>query len=191
MLENCWRYKMSENRIHHEETIKSETIYDGRIIKVRVDTVELSNMSYSKREIVEHQRAVSLVAITENQEIYLVKQYRKAVDKVIYEIPAGLVDGNESLQDAAKREAQEEIGMKPNNLELLVESYSSPGFTDEIFSVFLATDLEESKLDQDDDEYVEPVLVPLKDALEMVENFEIMDAKTIIGILYAARKYGL
>ena len=129
---------MSENRIHHEETIKSETIYDGRIIKVRVDTVELSNMSYSKREIVEHQRAVSLVAITENQEIYLVKQYRKAVDKVIYEIPAGLVDGNESLQDAAKREAQEEIGMKPNNLELLVESYSSPGFTDEIFSVFLA-----------------------------------------------------
>ena len=95
------------------------------------------------------------------------------------------------MQDAAKREAQEEIGMKPNNLELLVESYSSPGFTDEIFSVFLATDLEESKLDQDDDEYVEPVLVPLKDALEMVENFEIMDAKTIIGILYADRKYGL
>ena len=182
---------MSEKKIHREETIKSETIYDGRIIKVRVDTVELANMSYSKREIVEHQRGVSLVAVTENQEIYLVKQYRKAVDKVIYEIPAGLVDGNESLQEAARREAQEEIGMKPNKLELLVESYSSPGFTDEIFSVFLATDLEESKLDQDDDEYVEPVLVPLNDALEMVENFEIMDAKTIIGILYAARKYGL
>lgn len=182
---------MSDNKLHHEETIKSETIYDGRIIKVRVDTVELANMYYAKREIVEHKRAVSLVALTEKQEIYLVRQFRKAVNKVIYEIPAGLVDGNESLQEAAIRESQEEIGMKPNKLELLVESYSSPGFTDEIFSVFLASDLEESKLKQDDDEFVEPVLLPLKEALEMVENFEIMDAKTIIGILYAARKYGL
>lgn len=181
---------MSEN-IHNENTIKSEKIYEGRIIKVRVDTVELANRSYSKREIVEHQRGVGIVAINENKEIYLVKQFRKPIEKVIYEIPAGLVESNENLVDAAKRESQEEIGFLPKNMELLVEAYASPGFTDEIFTIFLGTDLIESKLDLDDEEFLEVVKMPLTEALDLVENLEIMDAKTIIGILYTARKYGI
>lgn len=179
------------DQLHFEETIKSERIYDGRIIKVRVDTVELANRSYAKREIVEHQRGVGIVAVNENMEIYLVKQFRKPVEKVIYEIPAGLVENNENLVDAAVREAQEEIGKKPNKMELLCEAYASPGFTDEIISVFLATDLVDDKLDLDETEFLEPFKVPLKEALEMVENFEIMDAKSVIGILYASRKFGL
>lgn len=178
-------------QIHREETIKSEKIYEGRIIKVRVDTVELANRSYAKREIVEHERAIALAAINENKEIILVKQFRKAVDKVLLELPAGLVESTETLQEAAKREAQEEIGYLPNKLELLAEAYSSPGFTNEIVSIFLATDLVESKLDLDEDEFVEPITVPLSDALEMIENFEIIDSKTISGILLAARKFGL
>lgn len=182
---------MTDSNLHFEQTIKSENIYEGRIIKVKVDTVELYNRSYAKREIVEHDRGVGIVAITDDKEIYLIKQFRKPINKVIYEIPAGLVDSKESLQDAARRESQEEIGLRPEKLELLTEAYSSPGFTDEIVSIFLATDLVEDKLELDDGEYVEPFKVPLKEALDMIENFEITDAKSIIGILYAARKYGI
>lgn len=181
---------MTEN-LHIEETIKSEKIYEGKIIKVRVDTVELFNRSYAKREIVEHSRGVGIVAITDENEIYLVKQFRKAIEKVIYEIPAGLVDSGENVTDAAIRESQEEIGMKPGSMTLLTEAYASPGFTDEIFSIFLARDLQENKLDLDDTEELIAIKVPLKKAIEMVENFEITDAKSIIGILYAARELGL
>lgn len=171
-----------------ETTIKSEKIYEGKIIKVRVDTVELPNKGYAKREIVEHSRGVGMVAITENNEIYLVKQYRKPIDEVIYEIPAGLVEANEDIKEAAIRELQEEVGVKPKDIELITEAYVSPGFTDEKLSIFYATNLENSKLDLDDTEFLEVVKIPLKQAYEMIENFEIYDAKTIIGILYAMKK---
>lgn len=181
---------MSDN-FHYEETIKSEKIYEGKIIKVKVDTVELPNRSYAKREIVIHGRGVAIVVINDENKLYLVKQFRKPLNKVIYEIPAGIVEPNESIQEAAIREAQEEIGQKPNKLELVTEAYASPGFTDEIISIFLATELEENKLELDDDEYVEVELVSIQDALDMIDSFEITDAKSIIGILYAARKLGI
>ena len=103
---------MNNNKLIEEHTIKKEKIYEGKIIKVRVDTVELPNKVYAKREIVEHARGVGVVAITENQEIILVKQYRKAIDSFIYEIPAGIVESGENIQDAAVRELEEEIGLK-------------------------------------------------------------------------------
>lgn len=179
------------DQLHIEETIKSEKIYEGKIIKVKVDTVELANRSYAKREIVEHARGVGIVAINDDKEIYLIKQFRKPIEKVIYEIPAGLVENGESLINAAIRESQEEIGMRPNNITLLTEAYASPGFTDEIYSIFLAKDLVEDKLDLDDTEELVSFKIPLKKAIEMVENFEIVDAKSIIGILYAARELGI
>ncbi len=174
---------------YEEKTIKSDTIYDGRILKLRVDNVELPNKMYSKREIVEHPRGVAMVPLI-GEDIILVKQYRKAIEDFIYEIPAGLVEINENIQETAIRELQEEIGYKPNKIELISEAYASPGFTDEKISIFLATDLEESKLDLDDTEFLEVERMPLQKAYDMIENFEIYDAKTIIGILFAMRRLG-
>lgn len=180
---------MDNSKIFEEHTIKSERIYEGKIIKVKVETVELPDQVYAKREIVEHARGVAVVAVDQEKNIYLVKQFRKAIEKIIYEIPAGLVEAGEDVSQAAERELQEEIGLKPLNLELVSEAYASPGFTDEKLSIFFADEFETSKLDLDDTEFLTVEKIPLKKAIEMVENFEISDAKSIIGILYAARKY--
>lgn len=182
---------MGNHKIVEEHTIKSEKIYEGKIVKLRVDTVELPNKIYAKREIVEHSRGVGIVAITENREIILIKQFRKAIENSIYEIPAGLVDSGENVSEAAERELQEEVGLKPLNLELIAEAYASPGFTDEKITIFFADKFVESKLELDDSEFLISEKLPLKRAIDMVENLEISDAKTVIGILYAARKYGL
>lgn len=168
-----------------EKTIKSETIYDGRIIKVRVETVELPDMKYAKREIVDHAQAVGIIALSDHGTMYMVRQYRIAVKQVMLEIPAGLVEPGESPADAARRELQEEIGYKPGKLEYLLDGYASPGFTNEKLSLFMATQLEASRLPQDEGEFITVEEYPIEDLYRMVRNCEITDAKTIIGILYA------
>lgn len=172
---------------YKENTIKSEMIYEGRILNLRVDTVELHDRKYSKREIVEHSNAVAIIAIKDNR-VFFVKQYRIAIDQVMLEIPAGLIDPNEVPREAALRELQEEIGYSANSLEFLYDSYSSPGFTDEKTSFFLAQDLFESKLEADDDEFLEIVDYDLEEAMKMIDNGEIEDSKTISGLLYVYRK---
>lgn len=168
-----------------ETTVKSETIYEGKIIGVRIETVELPNMKYSKREIVDHQRGVGMVAVTPQGTMFMVEQFRIAVKQSLLEIPAGLVDPGENPQEAAVRELQEEIGYKPGKLEYLLDAYSSPGFTNERLSLFLASDLEKSKLEEDETEFLKVKEVPIKELYQKVLNLEIVDAKTIIGIQYA------
>ena len=172
-----------DNKLQIETTVKSEKIYEGKIIKVKVDTVEIPGAMYAKREIVEHARGVVVVALSEEDEVYFVKQYRKPVEKFLLELPAGLVEAGENITEAATRELQEEIGYKPNKLELLAEAYVSPGFTDEKVSIFLASDLERSKLELDETEFLSVEKIKLENALEMIENFEIENAATIIGLL--------
>lgn len=173
--------------IYEENTIKSEMIYEGRILNLRVDTIELPDRKYSKREIVEHAKAAVIIAIKDNK-IFFVKQYRKAVNKVVLELPAGLIKTNEPPRNAALRELQEEIGYSSNNLEFLFDSYASPGFTNEKAYYFLARDLFESKLEPDDDENLSIVQYDFKEALKMIEDGAIEDTKTIAGILYVERK---
>lgn len=171
-----------------EQTIKSEMIYEGRILNLRVDTVELKNRKYSKREIVEHSNAVTIIALKDDK-IVFVRQYRKAVDKELLELPAGLIESNELPKEAAQRELQEEIKYDAKNLEYLFDSYSSPGFTDEKMSYFLATDLFSSPLQEDEGEDLNIEEYTLEEALNMIEEGKIEDSKTIIGLLYLkARK---
>lgn len=180
---------MSEKQDHidsmMETTVKSETIYDGKILTLKVNTVELPNMKYAKREIALHARGVGIIALTKKGTMYMVRQYRAGVGAVLLEIPAGLVDPGESPQEAAVRELQEEINREPKKLVYLLDAYSSPGFTNEKLSLFLARDLSYSPKDLDDTEFLEVEEYPIEDLFEMVKNFEIVDAKSIIAIQHA------
>lgn len=175
---------MSENKFY-ETSIKSDTIYDGKILKLRVETVELQNKKYSKREIVDHQKGVGIIAYDGDDKLWMVSQYRIAVDKVMLEIPAGLVDPNEAPIESAKRELQEEVGFFPEQIDFLFTMHSSPGFTNDKLLFFEAKDLTESKLELDEDENLEAKSYPIDELYNMVENGEITDAKTIIAIQYA------
>lgn len=166
-----------------ERTIKSEKVYSGKILSVKLSTVELPDQKYSKREIVLHDNAVAVVAIHDDK-ILLVKQYRISVDKIIYEVPAGMIEHDENPKDAALRELEEETGYRAKSIEYLTEFYSTPGFCTEKLSIFYAKDLEFVGQNLDEGENLEVVEMPLEEAMSMIESGEIMDAKTISSILF-------
>lgn len=172
---------------NYEKTIKVDNIYEGKILSLRVETVEMPDKKYSKREIVDHVKGVGIIAFDGEDSIYLVRQYRKAIDEFTLEIPAGLVEVNEKPIETAKRELQEEIGYKPLDIEYLFDMHASPGFTNDKLSFFLAKNLEESKLEEDEDEFLERKSFKIDDIYNMVINGEITDAKTIIAVMYAKR----
>ena len=169
--------------IVEEKTVKSEKIYEGKIINVRVDTVELLDKKYSTREIVEHPGAVGIIPVTPDEEIILVKQFRKPVEKVLLEIPAGLIEYGEDPAHSAARELKEETGYTAGKLKRLFEYYSTPGFSDEKIHIYLAEGLVEGEAEPDENEYIETVKIPVDKALEKVKTGEIKDAKTVISIL--------
>lgn len=108
-----------------EKTMKTEILYEGKILTLRVDTVELPDMKYSKREIIEHSPSVVIIPMIDDENVFVIKQYRKAVDKVLYEFPAGLLESGEDPKEAALRELQEEIKYTADKIEFLFDMYSS------------------------------------------------------------------
>ncbi|NMB08327.1 MAG: NUDIX hydrolase [Tissierellia bacterium] len=172
---------------HEEKTMKSEKIYEGKMINLRVDTVELPDKKYSKREIVEHPGSVGIIAITDDGHLVLVKQFRKPVEKTLLEIPAGKIEINEEPKETALRELYEETGYRAEKIEYLFEFYTSPGFSNEKMYLFLATELIEGNAEPEDDEYIEIEKIKLEDLIEMILKGEIVDSKTIIGIYYGER----
>jgi ADP-ribose pyrophosphatase len=171
-----------------EITLHSRRIYEGKIINLRVDTVELPSGKETKREIVEHAGCTAIVAIDSGKEVLLVRQYRKPVEKMLLEIPAGGIDPGEEPIECARRELEEETGFSAERWEHLATFYTSPGFCTELMYLYLATELKPSKRDADDDEHIEVVRVPLKKTLELIASGEVCDAKSIAGLLMALRK---
>lgn len=169
--------------IYEEKTVSSNKIFEGRIIKVRVDNVLLPDGVQAERELVEHPGGVGVVAVTDNDEIVMVKQYRKPLEKVIYEIPAGKLDSGENHRECGLRELGEETGMTAGSFEYLGFIYPSPGFTDEMTHIYLATELSQGESCLDDDEYLDVERIPIDRVYEMILNNEINDAKTVCGIL--------
>lgn len=170
-----------------EKTMKTEKIYEGKILNLRIDTVELPDKKYSKREIVEHPGSVAIVPITNEGEIILVKQYRKAVEKELLEIPAGKLEIGEEPKETAIRELKEETGFSSDKIEYITEFYTSPGFSDEKMYLFLATQLSEGVAEPEKDEYIEIIKLDLETLIDKVMKGEVVDSKTIVGGLIAKK----
>lgn len=173
---------------YEETTIKSDRLYEGKILNLKLDTVEIPGKKYSKREIVEVSGASAIVPILEDGSVVMIKQYRKAIEKVTLEIPAGKIDPGEEPRETAERELKEETGYTPSNMTYLTETYTSPGFCNEKIHIFLAKGLEAGDQDLDDDEVVETLSYTFEDIFKLIERGDITDAKTIIGI-FMARDY--
>jgi ADP-ribose pyrophosphatase len=166
-----------------EKTQSSHTIYTGRVLNLRVDTVA-GPQGVTTREIVEHAPAVTILPYDSAATIYLIHQFRKAVDEVLIEAPAGCIDPGESPIDAAHRELKEETGFVAEKCTLMGEMYMAPGFCNEYMHIFLATDLTAGPTAFDDDETMTMAPYSLTEVRAMITNGRIKDAKTVIAIQY-------
>jgi len=164
-----------------ERPLGSRRIYEGRVISLRTDDVELRSGQRAAREIVEHRGAVAMVPLI-NGDVMLVRQFRAAVGRALLEIPAGSLEPGESVESCLQRELAEEIGMRAGHTEHLITFYPSPGFLTEAVHVYAARDLVPHRLHAEEEDLT-VVRVPLAKAIALVGQGEIVDAKSIIGLL--------
>jgi ADP-ribose pyrophosphatase len=166
-----------------EKTLSSQLIFSGRAVRLRVDTVQMPSGRQTTREVVEHSDCVGIVAIDDDDDVLLVKQYRQAIDKELLEIPAGGIDPGEDAEAAVRREMREETGFLPRRVARLGGFYSSPGFCTEYLHLYLALDLVSSPLHAEDTEIIKLVRVPTSQIPELLSSGQICDAKSIVGLL--------
>jgi ADP-ribose pyrophosphatase len=171
-----------------ERVIASERKYEGRVVNLRVDTVELPNGKQGKREVVEHCGAVAVVPLLPDGTVLLVRQFRLPTEGMLLEVVAGGIDGTESPEDAARRELSEEIGMTCGKLTPLYAAYVAPGYCTEKIYAFLAEEITPHKETHDEDEFVETVSLSLTDALKAIASGEIEDMKSIAALMCAAHR---
>ncbi len=173
-----------------EKTVESELIFDGKIITVKKDKAELENGEIVNRELVIHPGGVCVVPINENGEVLMVKQFRYPFQEALVEVPAGKLEFGEDHREAGLRELREETGAVCEKFEYLGVCYPSVAYLTEKIHMYLATGLSFENQDLDDDEFLDVIKIKLEDAVEMVMNNELPDAKTQCAILKAARILG-
>lgn len=174
-----------------EKPIKQDYIYKGKIVNLRVDDALLPDGTTAKREIVEHPGGVCVAALTENNELLFVEQFRYPYFEVTLELPAGKLEYGEDPFEAGKRELREETGATAAHYDDFGKLYPTPGYCGEIIHMYFATGLDFGEQQLDDDEFLEVKKIPLKTAFKMVMNNEIRDSKTQVGIVKAYYKvYG-
>ena len=166
-----------------EETLSSRMVYEGRAVKLRVDTVRMPGGRETTREIVEHSDCVAIIAVDDEDNILLVEQFRKSVEKKLLEIPAGGIEPGETPEDCVRREMREETGFLPRRLERLGGFYSAPGYCTEYLYLYLATDLVPGPLQAEDSESIRLVRVPPAQIPSLITSGSICDAKSIAGLL--------
>ncbi len=170
-----------------EEILESHTLYQGRVVTLRIDTVRLPNGATARREIVEHRGAVAIVPLLNRETVLLIRQYRQAVGETLLEIPAGTLEPDEPPDACAQRELQEETGYTARQMRRLFSQYLAPGYSQEVLHVYLAEELAPAAQGLDEDELVELVPTPLHAIETMILQGEIKDSKTIAGLLMTLR----
>lgn len=171
--------------------LETKRVYSGKVISLDVDTVRFPDGSTGELEMIRHPGASAVVPFlsdprSDDPQVLLIRQYRYAADGFLYEIPAGRLNSGESPADCAARELKEETGCSADRVEPLFSMYTTPGFTDEKIHLFLATGLVKGESHREADEFLELEPMLLSRALSMVEAGEIQDAKTALGLLFAA-----
>jgi ADP-ribose pyrophosphatase len=166
-----------------EKKLATQQIYQGRAVNIRVDTVEKASGAKTTREVVEHSDCIAVVALDEQDNVFLVRQFRHAVDRFLLEIPAGGIDPGEEPIDAVRRELQEEIGYFPRKIDKLGGFYATPGYGTEFLHCFVATDLVPARLVAEDTDDIELVCVSPDEIPRLIASGEICDAKSIAALL--------
>lgn len=169
------------------KTIHSEYLYSGRVVTLRIDTIQTPDGREIRREIVEHHGAVAIVPRLDTETILLIRQYRQAVGETLLEIPAGTLEEGESADDCAARELEEEIGYRPGRLRRMFSQYLAPGYSSEVLHAYFAEELERSAMNPDADEQIEVVPVRASEIEKMILDGQIKDAKSIAALLVALR----
>lgn len=170
-----------------EETTAMDQHFAGRVFRVEVHQVRLPDGSLANREIVRHNGGACIAAIDDDENVYLVRQFRKPFDAELLELPAGKLEIGEDPLACARRELTEETGLSAESIEWLATAYPSPGYVSETLSIYLATGLTFGESNLDDGEFLSVHPYPLNEALAMIDRGEILDAKTQIGLLKARR----
>lgn len=168
-----------------EKTVSREVIFKGHVIELVVDDVRLPDGRESQRELILHRGAVGILALTPDNQLILVEQYRKALERTLLEIPAGKLEvADLSPAECASRELEEETGYRAEKMTLLYSLHGSPGFSNEVLHLFEGTDLVkvDNPLPQDEDELIQLHFLSLQEAVAAVQSGKITDAKTIIAI---------
>lgn len=165
--------------------VSSRLVYEGKVVSLRVDEITLPWGSLAVREVVDHPGAVVIVALDDEDHVYLVRQYRHPIGRYLLELPAGGLEPDEAPLAAAKRELREEVGLEARDWRPLGSLFSSPGFANEVLHAFLARGLSSAQGQPDDDEDISVVRYPLTKLLEHPE--ECADAKTLAALLLLRR----
>jgi ADP-ribose pyrophosphatase len=165
--------------------LSSKTVHSGRVFSVAVDRVRLPNGREATLEVVRHAPAAVLVPMPDEGHVILVRQYRYAIDRAVWELPAGTIEPGESIEDGARRECHEEIGLLPNYVEKLAAFFPTPGYCDEEMVFFRLTGLVApgTEAARDPDEDIEPAVFSLDEAQAMIRRGEIVDMKTALGLM--------
>ncbi len=175
-----------------EKVLSSDQIYDGKVVKLRVDTIELPSGNVTKREIMEHGGAVCIVPLLPDGKIGMIRQWRSAVQEYLWELPAGGLEKGENPDECARRELIEEIGYQAGKLTPLFQCYLAPGYSSELMHGFLGEELELVGAQPEEDENIDLTPMTIEELLPMIDNREIRDSKTICGLLalYRMRQGG-
>ncbi len=166
-----------------ERVLASRVVFEGEVLRLRVDEVEAADGHRSTREVIEHGGAVGVVCVHDG-DIWLVRQYRHATEEVLLEIPAGKLSPGEDPAACAARELVEEVGLRPRHLEHLATYYTTPGFTNERFFLYFTDDVEPNPGSTDAGEVIEIERRPVSRARELLSSGEIADAKTLLGLAF-------
>ena len=173
-----------------EKTLAEESVFDGVLLHIRRDTVELPNGDVATREWMLHRGAAAVLAFDEEGRLLLVRQYRYPVRSVTLELPAGKLDGDEVPEVCAARELEEETGYRAESLRLIARMLPAAAYTTEMLHIYVAEGLHFTRQHLDADEFLNVERMTIEEALASIESGEILDAKTQIGILRWVREQG-